>query len=215
MIFDDFERFLHPWREQSSTGNNENNEFLCCFAGRSTACAFYHCKTELRIFCDNFVVNFRRFWSIFSSIAWAKQHRERKQLMRFDAFSQVKRRHAFLIIAISIFTIFRGHFAVILDAFWCSFARFWIPVRKPDLRLRMNLGARQNASFLSIFEAFLTLQKSSSPHCFADFLKKRIKLGREKVNHFWAIYIWRSRFLKFLRDLAKNMICEVIGECRT
>ena len=116
-IFDDFERFLHPWREQSNTGNDKNNAFLWFFAGRSTACVFYHCKTELRIFCGNFVVNFRRFWSIFSSIAWAKQHRERQKLTRFDAFPQVKRRHAFLIIAISIFTIFRDHFAMILDAF--------------------------------------------------------------------------------------------------
>ena len=120
----------------------------------------------------------------FSSIAWAKQLRERQKWTHFDAFSQVKRRHAFLIIAISIFTIFRGHFAVILDAFWCNFARFWIPVRKPDLRLRMNLGARQNASFLSIFEAFLTLQKSSSPHCFADFLKNKYKTWSRKSESF-------------------------------
>ena len=154
--FYDFERFSHPWSEQSNTGNDKNNAFLWFFAGRSTACVFYHCKSELRIFCGNFVVNFRRFWYIFSSIAWAKQHRERKKLMRFDAFSQVKRRHAFLIIAISIFTIFHAHFAVILDALWRNFARFWTPVWKPDLRLRMVLGARQNALFSSFFEAFLT-----------------------------------------------------------
>ena len=175
MIFDDFERFLHPWREQSNTGNNKNNAFRCVFAGRSTACVFYHCKTEIRIFCGNFVVNFLRFWYIFSSIAWAMQHRERQKLTRFDAFSQVKRRHAFLIIAKSEFTIFRGHFAVLLDACWRHFARFWIPVWKPDLRLRMVLGARQNALSSSFFEEFLTSQKSSSPHCFADFIKKRIR----------------------------------------
>ena len=212
--FDDFERFSHPWSEQSNTGNDNSNAFLCFFAGRSTACVFYHYRDELRI-CGNFVVNFRRFWSIFSSIAWAKQHRERKQLMRFDAFSQVKRRHAFLIIAISIFTIFRGHFAVILDAFWCSFARFWIPVRKPDLRLRMNLGARQNASFLSIFEAFLTLQKSSSPHCFADFLKKKNKTWSRKSESFLGHLFMDIAFFDFFTRPRKNMICEVIGEYRT
>ena len=156
-------------------------------------------------FCGDFVLNFRRFWYIFSSIAWAKQHRERKQLMRFDAFSQVKRRHAFLIIAISIFTIFRGHFAVILDAFWCNFARFWIPVRKPDLRLRMNLGARQNASFLSIFEAFLTLQKSSSPHCFADFLKNKYKTWSRKSESFLGhLYMDIVFFELFTRPRKKH-----------
>ena len=50
-------------------------------------------------------------FDIFSSIAWAKQHRERQKLTRFDAFPQVKRRHAFLIITTSIFTIFRDHFS--------------------------------------------------------------------------------------------------------
>ena len=156
---------------------------------------------ELQFHIDDF----RRFWAIFASMAWAKQHRECKQWMRFDAFSQVKRRHAFLIIAISIFTIFRGHFAVILYAFWCNFARFWIPVRKPDLRLRMNLGARQNASFLSIFEAFLTLQKSSSPHCFADFLKNKYKTWSRKSDPFWGHpYSWDRFFEFFTRPRKKR-----------
>ena len=62
------------------------------------------------------------------------------------------------------------------------------------------------------FKAFLTPQKSSSNHCFADFLKKKIKLGREKVIHFGAIHILGIDFSNFLRDLAKNVLRETICE---
>ena len=42
------------------------------------------------------------------------------------------------------------------------------------------------------------------------------KLGREKVIHFGAIHTFGiDFFLNFLRDLAKNVLRETIGEWRT
>ena len=43
----------------------------------------------------------------------------------------------------------------------------------------------------------------------------KLKLGREKVIHFGAIHTLGIDFLNFLRDLAKNVLRETIGECRT
>ena len=88
-IFNDFEWFLHPWREQSNSGNDKNTTFLCIFIGRSMACVSDHCNIGIHVF--------------------------------------------------------RDHFAMILIAFWRHFAWFWLPVCKPDLDLRMALGATQNA----------------------------------------------------------------------
>ena len=104
------------------------NAIWCIFAGQATACGFNHCDTGRRIFCDHFVMNFVQFLTIFASMVWTKQHRERHKWTRFDAFSQVKRRRGFLTIATPDAILFRAHFAVILDAFWRHFARFWTPV---------------------------------------------------------------------------------------
>ena len=43
----------------------------------------------------------------------------------------------------------------------------------------------------------------------------KLKLGREKVIHFGAIHILGIDFLNCLRDLAKNVLRETIGEYRT
>ena len=99
-------------------------------------------------------------------------------------------------IAIPDCIFFCVRFAVILAGFSRHFARFWKSVWKPDVSVRMVFGARQNAQFSSLFEAFLTPQKSSASYCFADFLKKRAKLDREKVNDFGAIHILRIDFMR-------------------
>ena len=130
---------------KATPGMTKMNAFLSIFAGRSTACVFYNCNTGLRIFHCHFVMNFRRFLAILASMAWSKQHRELQKWMQFDAFSQVKRRRAFLTIATPGFVFFRAHFAMILNAFWRHFAWFWSPVWRPDLGIWMVLRARQNA----------------------------------------------------------------------
>ena len=106
--------------------------------------------------------DFHRFRVFFRSMAWAKQQRERQKWTRFDVFSQVQRWHAFMTIAKPKSIFFRGHFAMILAAFWRNFAWFWAPVWKPDLGLRMVLQARRNAYFSSLFEAFFAQKKSRS-----------------------------------------------------
>ena len=50
LSFDDFERILPPWRQQSNTGNGKNEHVLCIFASRPTARVLDHCNTGLRIF---------------------------------------------------------------------------------------------------------------------------------------------------------------------
>ena len=145
MIFDDFERFCIHGESKATPGATKMNAFLYIFAGRSTARVFDQCNTGIRIFCDHFVMNFRRFWALFASMTWAKQHREWQKWTQFDAFSQVKRRRAFLTIATPGCMFFRAHFAVILDVFWRHFAWFWAPIWKPDLGIWMVLGAGQNA----------------------------------------------------------------------
>ena len=130
---------------KATPGMTKMNAFLCIFAGRSTACVFYHCNTGLRIFHCHFVVNFRRFLAILASMAWAKQHRERQKWTQFDALSQIKRRRMFLTIVIPGCIFFHANFAVILDAFWNHFAWFCASVWKPGLGLWMVLGSRQNA----------------------------------------------------------------------
>ena len=40
----------------------------------------------------------------------------------------------------------------------------------------------------------------------------KLKLGREKVIYFWALHTLGIDFLIFLRDLAKNVLRETIGE---
>ena len=74
--FHDFERFCIHGESKATPGATKMNAFLYIFAGRSTARVFYQCNTGIRIFCDNFVMNFRRFWALFASMTWAKQHRE-------------------------------------------------------------------------------------------------------------------------------------------
>ena len=54
LSFDDFERILHPWRQQSNTGKDKNERVLCIFAGRLTARVFDHCNTGLRILVSIF-----------------------------------------------------------------------------------------------------------------------------------------------------------------
>ena len=122
--FHDFERFCIHGESKATPGATKMNAFLYIFAGRSTARVFDQCNTGLRIFCGHFVVNFRRFWAIFASMAWAKQHRERQKWTQFDAFSQVKRRRAFLTIAtpgscffVLILRWFYMYFGVILRDF--------------------------------------------------------------------------------------------------
>ena len=145
MIFDDFERFCIHGESKATPGATKMNAFLYIFAGQSTARVFDQCNTGPRIFCGHFVMNFRRFWTIFASMAWAKQHREGQKLTQFDAFLQVKRRRAFLTIATEACMFFRADFAVILDAFWRHFAWFWAPIWMPDLGVWMVLGAGQNS----------------------------------------------------------------------
>ena len=130
---------------KATPGITKMNAFLCIFAGRSTACVFYHCNTGLRIFHGHFVMNFRRFLAILASMAWAKQYRERQKWTQFEAFSQIKRRRAFLTIVRPGCIFFHVNFAVILDAFWRHFAWFCASVWKPGLGLWMVLGAGQNA----------------------------------------------------------------------
>ena len=130
---------------KATPGTTKANAFWCNFAGRSTARVFDQCNTGLRIFCGHFVVNFRRFWAIFASMAWAKQHRERQKWTPFYAFSHVGRRRAFVTIAKPEAIFFRGHFKSDLHAFWVIFARFFGPVRALLPSLRMVLGALPNA----------------------------------------------------------------------
>ena len=141
-ILSDF--YIHSV-SKATPGATKMNAFLYIFAGRSTARVFDQCNSGIRIFCDHFVMNFRRFWALFASMTWAKQHREWQKWTQFDAFSQVKRRRAFLTIATPGCMFFRAHFAVILDVFWRHFAWFWAPIWKPDLGIWMVLGAGQNA----------------------------------------------------------------------
>ena len=71
LSFDDFERILHPWRQQSNTGNDKNERVLFIFASRLTARVFDHCKTGLRIFHDYFLISFDDFQRI--SNPWREQ----------------------------------------------------------------------------------------------------------------------------------------------
>jgi hypothetical protein len=69
----------------------------------------------------------------------------------------------------------------------------------------MVLGVRQNASFLSIFKAFLTPQKSSSNQRFADFLKNENKTWSRKSDPFWGhSYSWDRFFEFFTRPRKKR-----------
>ena len=53
-IFNDLEWFLHPWREQSNSGNDKNTTFLCIFIGRSMACVSDHCNIGIHVFSWSF-----------------------------------------------------------------------------------------------------------------------------------------------------------------
>ena len=86
MILDDFERFCIHGVKKATLGRTKINVFWCIFAGHSTAYVSDHGTTGNRIFYDHFFVKFRRFWTIFASMAWAKQHGERQKWTRYDAF---------------------------------------------------------------------------------------------------------------------------------
>ena len=60
-------------------------------------------------------------------------------------------------------------------------------------------------NFLSLFEAFLTPQKSSSNHCFADFLKNKNKTWSRKSDPFWGhLYMDIAFFEFFTRPRKKH-----------
>ena len=73
-----------------------------------------------------FVIEFRSVFRLFCVISQhfseAKQDRAPQKRPHFDAFRHVTRWGAFFAIATPERMFFRGHFAVILDAFWRNFA---------------------------------------------------------------------------------------------
>ena len=66
--------------------------------------------------------------------------------------------------------------------------------------------------FYQFLKRFRPRKNQAHPIALRISWKKELKLGREKVIHFGAIHILGIDFLNFLRDLAKNVICETIGE---
>ena len=88
---------------------------------------FWPLQDRASHFCDYFMINFLRFWTFFASMAWAKQNRERQKWMRFDAFSQVKRRRVFFAVARPCSIFFRAHFAVIFVHFGVILRDFAYP----------------------------------------------------------------------------------------
>ncbi len=65
-IFNDFEWFVYPWREQSNTGNDKNTTVLCIFIGRSMACVSDHCNIGIHVFRDHFAMILIAFWRHFA-----------------------------------------------------------------------------------------------------------------------------------------------------
>ena len=68
-------RFLHPWCEQSSTGNDKNERvkrFWCVFAGQATVWVFDHCNTGCDTFSCSFCGDFRCILTSFCKILDAR-----------------------------------------------------------------------------------------------------------------------------------------------
>ena len=139
-----------------------------------------------------------------------KQNLEQQKRTRFDTFLHVGRWRVFFAIPRPATTFFRAHFKSDLDAFWVIFAWFFGPGRSLPPSLRMLLGARQNAWFPSLFEAFLTSQKSSPGQRFVDFLEKKNKTFSRKIIKFWGICRPGECFLIFSRDLVKTVLRETL-----
>ena len=91
---------------KATTGTTIMNAFQSNFSRSVPGVYFWSLQDRASYFLWSFCDDFRRFWTNFASMAWAKQQRERPKSTRFDACSQVDRQRAFLAIATTAFVLF-------------------------------------------------------------------------------------------------------------
>ena len=117
LSFDNFERILHAWRQQSNTGNDKNECVLCIFAGRPTARVFDHCNTGFRIFV---II----FWWIFDVFQWFLHPRREQSNTGNDKNDRVSM-HFQRSIAGCVFDHGKTGLRIFSWSFYIGFGRVW------------------------------------------------------------------------------------------
>ena len=149
------------------------------------------------------MVKFQWFWTIFASMACAKQQRERQKRTRFDAISQVDRQRAFLTIATPAFVflwLFNGKFSMILSDFCIHGVRKATPVTTKANAFWCNFAGRSTAC---VFE-----------HCTIGIYvhpkgpQTNLTLGFCKFGGSWSCFY---RQLWYVDKLVTKLLCRLIG----
>ena len=123
-----FWAILHPWREQSNTGSDKNECVSIHFRRSVDGACFWPMQHRASYFLLSFCHDFSTILNNFCIHGVSKAT---PGTTKMNAFWCIFAGQATVWVFDHCNTgcdIFRAHFAVILDAFWRHFARFWTPV---------------------------------------------------------------------------------------
>ena len=189
MIFDDFEGILHPWREQSDTGNDRNERLFMHFRTSAGDARVWPLQNRASYFLWSFFGEFLTFLKDFCIHDVSKAKAGTTKMTAFLCIFISLRRRAFLTIAKPEVTFF----VLILSWIWMRFQSFLHDFSDPSERCSQVYEWSSEHVKMRNFHHFLKRfwpRKNRAPTIALRISwKKEIKFGREKVNHFGAIYI--------------------------